>query len=85
MIRKPSSPTSLSINDLVIVVAKTNPDERHKGISLLVIESGMVGYERGRNLEKMGLKTQDTAELHFNIVEVPVENLLGEEGKVLST
>ncbi|MBV7330278.1 acyl-CoA dehydrogenase family protein [Chloroflexi bacterium TSY] len=69
------------INDLVIVVAKTNPDERHKGISLLAIESGMAGYERGRNLEKMGLKAQDTAELYFNNVEVPVENLLGEEGK----
>jgi acyl-CoA dehydrogenase len=69
--------------DLVIVVARTDtPDERagHKGISLLVVERGMEGFERGRNLEKMGLKAQDTAELFFDNVVVPKENLLGEEG-----
>ena len=69
------------LNDLVIAVVKTNPEERHKGISLLVIERGVDGYERGRNLDKMGRKAQDTAELFFNNVRVPVANLLGEEGK----
>jgi acyl-CoA dehydrogenase len=63
--------------DLVIVVARTDPDKRH-GLSLLVVERGMEGFERGRNLDKMGLKSQDTAELFFNNVKVPKENLLGE-------
>jgi alkylation response protein AidB-like acyl-CoA dehydrogenase len=66
--------------DLVIVVAKTDPEAGHKGISLLVVERGMDGFERGRNLDKMGLKAQDTAELFFDNVVVPKENLLGEEG-----
>ncbi|WP_372729133.1 acyl-CoA dehydrogenase family protein [Nocardioides sp.] len=66
--------------DLVIVVARTDPDAGHQGISLLVVERGMAGFERGRNLEKMGLKAQDTAELFFDNVEVPKENLLGPEG-----
>ena len=66
--------------DLVIVVAKTDPEAGHKGISLLVVERGMEGFERGRNLDKMGLKAQDTAELFFDNVVVPKENLLGEEG-----
>ncbi|MGZ4465593.1 MAG: acyl-CoA dehydrogenase family protein, partial [Nocardioides sp.] len=66
--------------DRVIVVARTDPDAGHKGISLLVVERGMAGFERGRNLDKMGLKAQDTAELFFDNVEVPKENLLGEEG-----
>lgn len=68
------------LSDLVIVVARTNPDAGHQGISLLVVERGMAGFERGRNLDKMGLKAQDTAELFFDNVEVPKENLLGEEG-----
>ena len=63
--------------DLVIVVARTDPDKRH-GMSLFVVEEGMEGFERGRNLGKMGLKSQDTAELFFNNVKVPKENLLGE-------
>jgi len=63
--------------DLVIVVARTNPESRH-GLSLFVVERGMEGFERGRNLKKMGLKSQDTAELFFNNVKVPKENLLGE-------
>src|SRR3954465_15888917 len=67
--------------DLVIVVARTDPDAGHQGISLLVVESGMAGFERGRNLEKMGMKAQDTAELFFDDVEVPKANLLGEEGQ----
>jgi acyl-CoA dehydrogenase len=66
--------------DLVIVVARTDAEAGHKGISLLVVERGMAGFERGRNLDKMGLKAQDTAELFFDDVQVPKENLLGEEG-----
>ncbi|MCZ6628174.1 MAG: acyl-CoA dehydrogenase family protein [SAR324 cluster bacterium] len=69
------------LNDLVIVVAKTNPADGHRGVSLIMVERGMEGYERGRNLEKIGLKAQDTAELFFNEVKVPKENLLGEEGR----
>ncbi|GAB83706.1 acyl-CoA dehydrogenase family protein, partial [Gordonia rubripertincta] len=69
-------------SDLVVVVCRTNPDPAagHKAFSLLVVERGMEGFERGRKLDKMGLKAQDTAELHFNNVRVPVENLLGQEG-----
>ena len=67
--------------DLVIVAAKTDPSERHAGLSLLVVERGMPGFERGRKLEKIGLHSQDTAELFFNDVRVPVANRLGEEGK----
>jgi alkylation response protein AidB-like acyl-CoA dehydrogenase len=66
--------------DLVVVVAKTDPEAGHQGVSLLVVERGMDGFERGRNLDKMGLKAQDTAELFFDNVVVPKENLLGEEG-----
>jgi alkylation response protein AidB-like acyl-CoA dehydrogenase len=66
--------------DLVIVVARTNPEAGHQGISLLVVERGMEGFERGRNLEKIGLHAQDTSELSFTDVVVPKENLLGEEG-----
>ncbi|MCG8348858.1 MAG: acyl-CoA dehydrogenase family protein [Chloroflexales bacterium] len=69
------------LSDLVIVVAKTAPELGRKGISLLVVERGMEGFERGRNLEKIGLHAQDTAELFFRDVRVPVANLLGEEGK----
>jgi len=69
------------LSDVVIVVAKTNPEMRHKGISLLVVERAMDGFKRGRKLEKMGLKSQDTAELYFEDVRVPVTNLLGEEGR----
>ncbi len=63
--------------DLVIVVARTDP-KNSRGLSLFVVERGMEGFERGRNLKKMGLKSQDTAELFFNNVKVPKENLLGE-------
>jgi alkylation response protein AidB-like acyl-CoA dehydrogenase len=66
--------------DLVIVVARTDPEAGHKGISLLVVERGMPGFERGRNLEKVGLHAQDTSELSFTDVRVPKENLLGAEG-----
>ena len=67
--------------DLVIVAAKTDPTERHAGVSLMVVERGMAGFERGRNLDKIGMHSQDTAELFFNDVRVPVANLLGDEGK----
>ena len=68
-------------SDLVIVAVKTDPSERHRGVSLVVVERGMDGFERGRNLEKIGQHAQDTAELHFTDVRVPVSNLLGEEGQ----
>ena len=68
-------------SDLVITAVKTDPSERHSGMSLLVIETGMDGFTRGRNLEKIGLHAQDTAELFFDDVRVPVANLLGEEGQ----
>jgi long-chain-acyl-CoA dehydrogenase len=68
------------LSDLVIVVARTDPDAGHQGISLLVVERGMDGFERGRKLDKIGLKAQDTAELFFDNVQVPKENLLGPEG-----
>jgi alkylation response protein AidB-like acyl-CoA dehydrogenase len=67
--------------DLVIVAVKTDPSERHRGISLLVVERGTEGFERGRNLEKIGQHSQDTAELSFSEARVPVENLLGREGE----
>ena len=63
--------------DLVVVAARTDPDRR-TGLSLFVVERDMDGFERGKNLKKMGLKSQDTAELFFNNVRVPKENLLGE-------
>ncbi|MCU1595092.1 MAG: putative acyl-CoA dehydrogenase [Frankiales bacterium] len=66
--------------DLVIVVAQTDPAAGAKGFSLLVVERGMPGFERGRNLEKVGMKGQDTAELFFDNVRVPGNNLLGSEG-----
>ncbi len=67
--------------DLVITAVKTDPSQRHRGISLLVLERGMGGFERGRNLDKVGLHAQDTAELFFTDVAVPVTNLLGTEGQ----
>ena len=68
------------LGDVVVVAARTDPDRPH-GISLFIVERGMEGFERGRNLDKMGLKSQDTAELFFNDVKIPNENLLGEAGQ----
>ncbi len=68
-------------SDLIITVVKTDPSQRHTGMSLLIIERGMEGFERGRNLEKLGMHSQDTAELFFTDVRVPVSNRLGEEGQ----
>ena len=63
--------------DLVIVVAKTDPAAGAKGTSLLLVERGMPGFEKGQRLKKLGMKAQDTSELFFNDVKVPVDNLLG--------
>ncbi|MBV9160340.1 MAG: acyl-CoA dehydrogenase family protein [Pseudonocardiales bacterium] len=67
--------------DLVITAVKTDPRERHQGMSLLVVERGMKGFERGRNLAKLGQHAQDTAELFFRDTRVPVVNLLGTPGR----
>jgi len=67
--------------DLVIVVARTDPEAGHKGFTLLVVERGMEGFTRGRKLDKMGLHAQDTSELNFEDVRVPASNVLGEEGR----
>ena len=66
--------------ELVIVVARTDPQAGSRGISLLVVESGMPGFTRGRKLDKIGMHAQDTAELFFDDVRVPTANLLGREG-----
>jgi alkylation response protein AidB-like acyl-CoA dehydrogenase len=68
--------------DLVIVVARTDPDaDGARGLSLLVVERGMTGFDRGRNLDKIGLKAQDTAELFFDEVRIPSSNLLGQPNR----
>lgn len=72
--------------DLVIVVARTStdPDNRRRGLTLLVVEDGMEGFVKGNPLDKMGCKVQDTAELSFTDVRVPVTNRLGDEGEAFS-
>ena len=71
--------------ELIVVVARTSQGEsRRDGLSLLVVEDGMPGFTKGANLDKIGLRTQDTAELFFDDVRVPAANLLGEEGKGFS-
>jgi len=67
--------------DLVITAVRTDRGERHRGLSLLVVEGDTPGFERGRNLEKIGIHAQDTAELFFDDARVPAENLLGNEGE----
>jgi long-chain-acyl-CoA dehydrogenase len=67
--------------DLVLVVAKTDPSAGARGVSLFAVEGGMPGFSRGRRLEKLGLHAQDTAELFFEDVQVPVANRLGTEGQ----
>ncbi|WP_326790703.1 acyl-CoA dehydrogenase family protein [Streptomyces sp. NBC_00151] len=66
--------------DLVVLAAKTDPQERHRGLSLIVVENGTPGFARGRHLKKIGLRSQDTAELFFDDARVPAANLLGEPG-----
>ncbi len=68
-------------SDLIIVVARTNPEGGRNSMSLLVVERGMDGFERGQNIEKIGQHSQDTAELFFTDVRVPKANLLGEVGR----
>ena len=72
--------TNGQLGDLVIVVARTG-DDPHRGISLIMVERGTEGFERGTNLDKIGMKAQDTSELSFTDVAVPVENLVGAEGQ----
>jgi acyl-CoA dehydrogenase len=67
--------------DLCVVVARTDPEAGHKGFTLLVVERDMEGFTRGRKLDKMGLHSQDTSELHFENVRVPNANVLGKEGR----
>jgi alkylation response protein AidB-like acyl-CoA dehydrogenase len=67
--------------DLVVLACKTDPAAGHKGISLIVVEAGTPGFTKGRKLDKIGQHSADTAELHFEDVRVPVENLIGEENK----
>ena len=67
--------------DLIITAVKTDPSERHRGLSIVIVERDTPGFERGRNLEKVGMHSQDTAELFFNDARVPVENLLRNEGE----
>ena len=67
--------------DYIVVAGKSDPDNNPHAMTLCIVERGMTGFERGRNLDKMGLKAQDTAELFFNNVVIPRENILGEPGK----
>ena len=67
--------------DLVVVAVKTDPTQAHRGMSLVVVEAGTPGFDRGRNLDKLGLHAQDTAELFFADCRIPVDNLLGTEGQ----
>ncbi|MFT7111190.1 MAG: alkylation response protein AidB-like acyl-CoA dehydrogenase [Psychrobacter glaciei] len=69
--------TNGQMADLVIVVAKTDPSKGAAGISLLLVETNLPGFAKGSNLDKVGMKAQDTSELFFNDVKVPVENLMG--------
>jgi alkylation response protein AidB-like acyl-CoA dehydrogenase len=69
------------LSDVVVVALRTNDAPRHNGLSLLVVEDGTPGFERGKNLKKVGNHAQDTAELYFNDARVPAENLLGQEGR----
>ena len=73
--------TNGQMADLVVVVAKTDPREGAKGITLILVEADRPGFKRGRNLEKLGMKAQDTSELFFDDVRVPLDNVLGGEGR----
>jgi acyl-CoA dehydrogenase len=73
--------TNGQLGDLFIVAVKTDPSQGAKGVSLLLVEADRPGFSRGRNLEKLGQKAQDTSELFFQDCLVPAANLLGEEGK----
>ncbi len=72
--------TNGQLADVVIVVAKTEPNAGSKGLSLFLVESSTIGFSRGKNLQKIGMKAQDTSELFFDNMKIPKENLLGELG-----
>lgn len=67
--------------DLIVLACKTDPSEKARGVSLILVETDRPGFERGRMLDKIGMKAQDTAELFFSDLRVPLSNLLGEEGR----
>src|SRR5699024_12485404 len=67
--------------DRYVVASRTGPQERHRGISLIVVEDGIPGFSRGQLLDKIRLHSQDSAELFFDGVRVPADNLIGEEGQ----
>jgi len=73
--------TNGQLADLIVVVCKTDPSAGAKGTSLILVEADRAGFARGRNLDKIGLKAQDTSELFFDEVRVPITNLLGEENQ----
>ena len=73
--------TNGAMADVVIVVCKTDPEAGARGTSLVLVEADTEGFRKGRNLEKIGMKAQDTSELFFNEARVPMTNMLGEEGK----
>ena len=73
--------TNGQLADLIVVVCKTDPSAGAKGTSLILVEADRAGFGRGRNLDKIGLKAQDTSELFFDEVRVPITNLLGEENQ----
>ncbi len=73
--------TNGELADIVLVACKTDPSQGAKGVSLVMVETNREGFSRGKKLEKMGEKAQDIAELNFENVRVPPENLIGEEGK----
>lgn len=73
--------TNGQLADLIVVVAKTDPAQGGKGTSLILVEAGTAGFSKGSNLEKIGMKAQDTSELFFENCRVPQENVLGQENK----
>ena len=73
--------TNGQLADIIIVACKTDPKAGAKGVSLIIVEADREGFKRGRNLEKIGLKAQDTSELFFDNVRVPATNIIGDEGR----
>jgi alkylation response protein AidB-like acyl-CoA dehydrogenase len=67
--------------DLVVLATRTSASDAHKGITLFLVDTSLPGFKRGRNLEKLGLKAQDTSELFFENLRVPASSMLGGEGQ----